>query len=141
MLPKGSTASPSGSGDWVLVAESSAANGRTDMSGNGVCGSPNQCDTENTHFSLLEVNGDYLYIGLENKTYGLNIWRVNMAGVPSGTAPPESSFSLVSSFGLGDPANNTRIFSSTTYTSGADDLLFVSTGNGTNPARIFRTTD
>ncbi|MDH5656857.1 MAG: hypothetical protein OEZ34_13170, partial [Spirochaetia bacterium] len=141
MLPKGSTASPSGSGDWVLVAENPSANGRTNMSGNDVCGTPNKCDTENTHFSLLEVNGNYLYIGLENKTYGLNIWRVNMAAVQSGTAPPESSFSLVSSFGLGDPAANTRIFSSATFTSGADDLLFVSTGNGTNASRIFRTTD
>ncbi|MDH5716237.1 MAG: Ig-like domain-containing protein [Spirochaetia bacterium] len=141
MLPKGSTASPKGSPDWVLVAENPSANGRVDMSGNTACGTTNMCDTENTHISLLEVNGNYLYIGLENSAYGLNIWRADMSSVPSGVSPLESQFSLVSSFGLGDTANNTRIFSYTTYESGGLNYLFVSAGNGTGITKIFRTID
>jgi len=141
MLPKGSTASPKGSPDWVLVAENPSANGRVDMSGNTACGATNMCDTENTHITLLEVNGNYLYIGLENSAYGLNIWRVDMSSVPSGVSPLESQFSLVSSFGINDPANNTRIFSYTTYESGGLNYLFVSAGNGTGITKIFRTID
>jgi len=111
------------------------------MATDRACGVPNKCDTENTHISLLEVNGNYLYIGLENATYGLNIWRVNMASFPSGQVPAKSAFALVSSFGLGNAAVNKRVFSTTRYVVGTDEYLFVSTGNGSGNTNIFRTID
>lgn len=139
MLPAGTTASPKGAGDWVLVAEAGTT-GRTDMSGNAGCISgANRCDTENTHITLLEFNGDYLYIGYDNATHGANVWRADLSAVVSGTVLTESSFTLVGDFGLGFGAGVTRIFSEVTVGDGSTDFLLLMAGDGINPLKVFRT--
>ncbi|RME88649.1 MAG: hypothetical protein D6767_09830 [Candidatus Hydrogenedentota bacterium] len=151
MLPKGTTGAPKGAADWILVAERSAGDGRSDMSDKAECGTaPNKCDTENTHITLLEFNGSYMYIGYDNATYGVNIWRVDFnnaastgGAIPSGTAPLESDFSLAhTNFGLtgtNKTTADTRIFSSATVNDGGVDYLILTTGDGTNPVNVFRT--
>ncbi len=139
MLPKGTSGAPKGSSDWIHVADAGISD-RTDLSGNAACISGvNRCDTENTHITLLEFNGNYLYIGYDNATYGANLWRVDMSAVSSGTAPAESDFALVSTFGLGDAVNNTRFFAHVTANDGGTDYLYLLAGNGTNALRLFRT--
>ncbi|MCP4179751.1 MAG: hypothetical protein GY756_18485 [bacterium] len=145
MLPKNSGDAASAQAAWTLVAEAGSS-GRTDMSGNTAankCGdSPNKCidNWGNTHISLLEMNGDYMYIAYDNNEYGLNIWRVDMSGVTSGTAPSESEFQLLSpGFGLGNSSEFTRIFWHLSYNDGGKDFLTIIAGNGVDPIKIFRT--
>lgn len=150
MLPKGTTGAPKGAGDWILVAEAGTT-GRTDMSQNtGSCGTaPNKC-LNNTHITALEINGSYMYLGYDNGTNGLNLWRVNLSAVasqgngslPSGTAPIASDFSQVSTFGLTGTNKATpdyRIFSHISVSDGGVDYLVITSGTGTGAVNIFRT--
>ena len=138
MLPAGSTASPSGAADWRLVAGTMGTN-RTDMSENAACtAAVNQCDTENTHITLLEVSGNFLYIGFDNETYGVNLWSINLATVASGTVPTQADFTPASSFGLGDAARFRRIFSSSTINFNGINYLHLVAGNGTGAGAVFK---
>ncbi|MCC5815853.1 MAG: putative Ig domain-containing protein [Leptospira sp.] len=129
---------PPGPNDWVLVAENGTT-GQTNMAGNtGKCGSPNKC-LENTHLTLLEVVGDHLYIGYDNKVYGANVWRTNMSTVPSGTAPTEASFEMTNEIGLDGSTVNQRIFSHTTINYSGKDWLIVATRDGSAAMKLYRT--
>ncbi len=141
MLPKAASGSYSTATDWVLVAEAGSS-GRSDMSGNtdpAECGSaPNKC-LSNSHISMLEFNGDYMYVGFDNPNHGLNMWKVDMSTVNSGSTPTETAFTLVSpGFGIGD-SSNTRIFNHLTINDGSKDYLVVVTRNGSNAIKIYRT--
>ena len=139
VLPAGSSATPKGAGDWILVAETGAT-GRSDMSAHSSCiAGVNRCDSENTHITLLETNDTFLYIGFDNATHGVNIWRVDLAGITSGTAPSVNQFDLVGGFGLADNTANTRLFSSASLNVSGSDHLIVLTGNGTGPLSLYRT--
>lgn len=139
LLPQGTTATPKGTADWILVAETGAT-GRSDMSARPACTlAVNQCDTENTHVSLLEINGTYLYVGFDNAAFGLNIWRTNLAAVASGSAPTASSFELVGGFGLGSATVYTRLFANLSYSVGGSDFVVLLAGNGTGSMSVFRT--
>lgn len=140
MLPKGSTASPSGASDWVLVAEYGSS-GKTSMAGNTT-----ECDSSgtniclnNTHITLLEFVGNHLYIGFDNSTNGSNIWRTDMSSVSSGSLPAESSFEMVNITGLDGSASNQRIFSHVTVNDSGTDWLIITTRDGTNAMQIYRT--
>lgn len=138
MLPKGASTTAA---DWVLVAENGST-GKSNMSGNTAanqCGSaPNKC-ADNEHITLLEFNGDYMYVGYDNAVSGLNIWRTDMSSITSGTAPLETAFSLVSpGFGLGD-STNSRIFNHLTINDGSTDYVVVVTRDGSNAVKIYRT--
>lgn len=126
---------------FTLVAEYGTS-GKTNMQGLSAanqCGSaPNRC-AANSHISLLEFNGNFLYVGFDNETYGLNLWRTDMSSINSGNTPAESAFSLVSpGFGINDPTN-TRIFTHTTIKDGATDFLVVISRDGGNAIKIYRT--
>ncbi len=140
VLPQGTTATPKGAADWLLVAETGAT-GRTDLSGNSSCtvSGVNQCDTENTHVTLLEINGNFLYVGFDNATYGLNVWRTDLSSVASGSTPAASAFTLVGSFGLGSASTYTRAFSSLSYNLSGTDFVVLVAGNGAGTTGVFRT--
>ena len=139
MMPKNCGSAAACAAAWQLVAEFGTT-GKTNMAGNtSACGtSPNKC-LSNSHITLLEVLGDYLYIGFDNLTYGSNIWRVNMSSVTSGNTPAQSAFQLVSNFGLDSSANNRKIFSHLKVHQGGKDWLIILSRDGINPIRLYRT--
>ncbi|MCX7633334.1 MAG: hypothetical protein N2Z22_08390, partial [Turneriella sp.] len=103
------------------------------------CGSsPNKCD-KNTHLTLLEFVGNYMYIGYDNRDYGSQIWRVDMSSVTSGTAPAETAFQMVNISGLDGSSSNQRIFTHVTVNDAGKDWLIVITRDGSNAMRIYRT--
>jgi len=152
-----------GSGDWVLVASrtftpqtypnGSALPSRkgTSISGNtATCGvaPANKCE-RNSHLTLLEFVGNYLYLGYDNQDHGANIWRVDMNSATctgaascavSGNYPAEASFTIVNSvLGLDGSATNQRIFSHITVNDAGKDWLILATRDGTNSMKIYRT--
>lgn len=141
VLPKNSGNAVPAQGSWILAAENGVT-GETDMGGNHL-----SAGAANTHITLLEFNGNFLYIGYDNALNGLNIWRTDVSLLPSGSVPAEADFTLLSVFGLNDssgspdPAGNTRVFSSLTLNEAGVDYLVFTTGNGTNPVRVYRTTN
>ena len=112
------------------------------MAGNtGTCGtSPNLCTT-NTHFTLLEFVGNYLYVGYDNASNGANVWRANMTSVSSGSSPAETDFTVVNVLGIDGTNPNQRIFSHVTYNDAGKDWLVVVTRDGSNPMKVYRTTN
>jgi hypothetical protein len=108
-------------GDWSLVAE------------NGTTGRTNMGDVNNKWITLLIRNGDYLYIGFDNPTSGLEIWRTNVAN-PS-TA---GQFEQIGGNGLTDPTRYLRNFSAVSMQQGIDHYLYVSAGDNSLPLAIFR---
>jgi len=135
--------------NWELVAESATSAGRTSMANATWVGrtiTAANIDARNTELTLLVVNGDRLYIGYDNATDGVNIWRTK-SGVTKPTS--ESDFEAVcqssgtvcsvpsKQFGLGGV--DTRIFDGISVNDAGTDYVIVSARNGTNPLRIYRT--
>ncbi len=108
---------------WSLVADNGS--GLTDMG-----------DIKNSSVTLLVVNGDRLYIGYDNDTSGIQIWRT-AAGV---TDPAiEADFEPVSTDGFGDPANNQRIYHGLSISDGGTDYLWLLSGKSGGSIRVYRT--
>ena len=143
MLPgcASSSSCPASASEWVLVAEYGST-GKTNMSGNTAdCGnSPNKCN-DNTHLSLLEIVGSYLYIGYDNATYGAMIWRTDLSSITSGNVPIESDFELVNIPGLDGTATNQKIFSHITVNDSGTDWLILTTRDGDSSVQIYRTSN
>ena len=137
MLPQGTTGSPKGAADWVLVAENGTT-GKTNMAANtGSCGTgPNKCQS-NTHLSLLEFVG----------TYSSNVWRVDFnsgtctggAACTTGLTPAETQFSMVNIPGIDGTATNQRIFTHVTMNDAGKDWLVIVTRDGSSAMKIYRT--
>jgi hypothetical protein len=107
---------------WSLVADNGS--GLTDMG-----------DIKNSSITLLVVNGDRLYIGYDNDTNGIQIWRT-AAGV---TDPAiEADFEPVSTDGFGDPANNQRIYHGLSIADGGTDYLWLLSGKSGGSIRVYR---
>ena len=135
MLPgcSSSVSCPATASEWKLVAEYGSS-GKTNMQGNNAT-----VGSHNTHITLLEFVGDYIYVGYDNSTDGANIWRSDMGSVTSGNTPLESSFSIVNITGLDGTATNQRLFSHVTVHEGGTDWLIVATRDGTNSMKLYRT--
>ncbi|KPJ82515.1 MAG: hypothetical protein AMS17_18920 [Spirochaetes bacterium DG_61] len=109
--------------NWSLVANNGM--GITDMG-----------NINNLYISLLVVNGDRLYIGYDNDTDGIQLWRT-VAGI---TDPEfDSDFEPVLTDGLGDPANNQRIYHGLSITDGGTDYLWLLCGKDGGNVRVYRT--
>jgi hypothetical protein len=141
MMPKNCGTAADCSTKWKLVAEYDTT-GKSTMQGNiADCGTaPNKCHG-NTQATLLEFVGNYLYIGFDNPTYGINLWRTDMSAVISGNIPAEASFDLVSDFGFDATLTNTKIFNHITFYDSSRDWLLISTGNGVVPVKVYRTSN
>jgi len=108
---------------WTLVAGSGS--GITSMG-----------YTNNNALSLLAVNGDRLYIGFDNSSSGLQVWR-SLAGI---TDPQfESDFEPVTLDGFGDPAFNQRIYHGLSIADKTKDYLWLLCGKSGDSMQVFRT--
>lgn len=116
---------------WALVAE------------NGTTGKSNMGNANNSHITLLETVGNYLYIGYDNPVNGANVWRINMSSLPSGYVPSQSEFTQVSINGIGPDSGgaNQKLFSHTTYSFDGKNWLIITTRDGVGAVRIYRTSD
>ncbi len=133
MMPKNCGTASQCADAWTLVAEYGSS-GKTNMQGrNSTVGSGN------THITLLEFVGNYIYIGFDNSTSGANIWRADMSGIPSGSIPAESAFSMVNIPGLDGTTTNQKIFSHITVNDSGTDWLLLTTRDGTDALKIYRT--
>ncbi|HPQ55358.1 MAG TPA: hypothetical protein PK253_19055, partial [Spirochaetota bacterium] len=92
----------------------------------------------NTRITMLTVNGDRLYIGFDNATEGIQIYRT----VPGVTAPTaQSDFEQVSSSGLGYGAANEKIFHAISVPDGGLDYVWVLCGKSGGTMYVFRTSN
>ena len=98
----------------------------------------NRC-LENSHLTLLEFVGNYIYVGYDNDVYGSNVWRADMTSIASGATPAESAFGIVNILGIDGSATNERIFSHITINDAGQDWLIVVTRDGTNAMKLYRT--
>jgi hypothetical protein len=123
----------------MLVAQN-AATGKTNMAGLNASGANNK------EITMLIVNGARLFIGYDNATNGLNIWRTKTGVAAAATesdfepicAAGQACFDPTKQFGFGTPASYTRIFSSTTVNDAGTDYVIFTSGNGSNLVRVFR---
>jgi hypothetical protein len=91
---------------------------------------------DNYAASLLVVNGDRLYIGYNNSSSGLQVWRT-LAGV---TDPQfESDFEPVTTDGLGDPVQNQRIYHAISIVDKDTHYLWLLCGKSGDSLRVYRT--
>lgn len=131
MLPKGTTATPKGANDWILVAENSTS------------GKSNMGYANNSHLSLLDFVGNTLYVGYDNATNGANIWRVDMTSFPSGTAPSLAQFQIVNIAGIesGGGGSNQKIFGHSVIQDSGVNWLIIITRDGSSSMKIYRTSN
>ncbi len=113
--------------NWSIVAENGTSAGITNMD-----------DTDNTSITLLVVNGQRLYIGYDNSSDGVQIWRT-----VNGVTDPafEGDFEQVSTGGFGDSANNQRIYNGISIVDGSTYYLWVLCGKAAGSIRIYRTSN
>ncbi|HPJ38932.1 MAG TPA: hypothetical protein PLT75_10845 [Spirochaetota bacterium] len=101
-------------------------------------GISNMGQSSNTRITMLTVNGDRLYIGFDNATEGIQIYRT----VPGVTAPAaQSDFEQVSSSGLGYGAANEKIFHAISVPDGGLDYVWVLCGKSGGTMYVFRTSN
>ena len=110
-------------GSWMLIADNGM--GVTTM------GSMN-----NKQITLLVVNGDCLYIGFDNPVEGVQVWRT----LPGVTDPlVQGDFEPVTTDGLGDPANNQRIYHGFSAADAINPYLWLLCGRDGSNLRVYRT--
>ena len=107
--------------DWSLVAQ------------NGITGKTNFGDANNRKITMLSANGDYLYVGFDNSTTGIEVWRTNLAN-PS-TA---GDFSQIGGDGFGAGTAITEVYSHISLQSGSIYYLYLSVGKNSIPVRVHR---
>jgi hypothetical protein len=111
-------------GEWSLVAE------------NGSTGKTNMNVSTNTKVSILVKNGSQLYVGYDNATTGVQMWRTK-SGVSNPTA--ESDFEQIGASGFGDASNNLQLYSAISLQQAANFYVYISTGRpGTTPVQPVR---
>lgn len=92
----------------------------------------------NSRITLLAVNGDRLYVGYDNSSDGVMMYRT-LSGMSAPSA--QSDFERVSSGGLGDPASIQKIFHAVSVSDGSDDYLWVLCGTAGGNMYVFRTSN
>lgn len=118
--PLPATATACDPGDWTLVANNGS--GQTSMG-----------DGNNRTMSLLVTNGAYLYVGFDNPTTGVEIWRTNITN-PNTTA----DFSQIGVDGLGDASNNLQIFDGMSSLYSGLNYLYLTTGKSGGIVKVYR---
>ena len=90
----------------------------------------------NKKVSLLVKNGSQLYVGYDNATLGIQMWRTK-SGVTDPTS--ESDFEQIGGNGLGDTLNNLELYSAVSLEQSGSYYLYVSAGRpGTTPVQPLR---
>jgi hypothetical protein len=143
MMPANCGSAASCATAWQLVAEYGST-GKTNMRSNNAIGA------NNTHITLLEFVGNWLYVGWDNAIDGANVWRVDFNSATctgsqscmvSGNKPAETQFSIVNLPGIesGGGGSNQKIFSHVTVNDAGKDWLIIITRDGSNAMKIYRT--
>jgi hypothetical protein len=143
MMPANCGSAASCAAAWQLVAEYGST-GKTNMRSNNTIGA------NNTHITLLEFVGNWLYVGWDNAIDGANVWRVDFNSptctgsqscMVSGNKPAETQFSMVNLPGIesGGGGSNQKIFSHVTVNDAGKDWLIIATRDGSNAMKIYRT--
>ncbi|MEM7183635.1 MAG: hypothetical protein AAF518_22195, partial [Spirochaetota bacterium] len=109
------------SDDWTLVAEN-ASTGKTNFG-----------DSNNKKITMVAHNGDYLYVGFDNATTGIEVWRTNTAD-PSA----EGDFTQIGGDGFGEGTNITEVYDRVSLGSGSIHYLYMSIGKNSVPVRVHR---
>lgn len=111
-------------GEWSLVAE------------NGTTGKTNMGVSTNKELSIIVKNGSKLYIGYDNPTTGVQIWRTK-DGVSDPTS--ESDFEQIGANGLGDASNNLELYSAVSLHQDGSYYVYITTGRpGSTPVQPLR---
>jgi hypothetical protein len=121
-------------GDWSLIDGGTAPLVTDNYTSFG-----NPTTNGNRTISMVITNGSYLYVGFDNPTTGVQIWRTNQAN-PSNEANWEqvSVSGLTDQFNDPDPTNQWQIYSSVSAQSNGVYYLYVATGKPGYPLSIYR---
>ena len=133
--PAPATAADCDSDDWTLIAA------------NGVGGDAelSQLDNpRNSHISVLVANGNYLYVGYDNATDGVGVFRsdaptISASGDFEGNAGCTPPCAGIGGDGFGTPATNVAFFDAKSLNFGGTDFLYVMVGDGVDPVSVYRT--
>ncbi len=134
--PPPASASACDPDDWSLIAANSQP--PTDLS---------QFDRpENTAISLLAVNGNWLYLGFDNATDGISLYRskapdpLSLADFQGDQACSAADIGCqgLGGPGLGDPSNNQQILAHLSLDFEGRSWLFFLAGSPTGPLRVYR---
>ncbi len=108
---------------WMLIADN----------GTGIT---NMGNMNSKKITLLVVNDDRLYIGFDNPVDGVQVWRTHL-----GVTDPvvDGDFEPVTIDGLGDPADNQRIYHAFSADDGTAPYLWLLCGRDGVDLRVFRT--
>jgi hypothetical protein len=106
-------------GDWSLVA-------------NNGSGYTNFGDANNKQITMLQPNGNYLYIGFDNPL-GIKVYRTALNNPIS-----EGDFSQIGGDGFGNPLTNKQIYSTISIQNGTIFFAYSSIGQNSNPVRVHR---
>jgi hypothetical protein len=132
--PAPATAADCDSDDWTLIA----ANGTGDAA-------LSQFDNpNNSHNSVLAVNGDYLYVGYDNAVDGVVVFRSDATVISAssdfeGEAGCTAPCAGIAGDGFGTPATNVAFFDAKSLNFGGTDFLYVLVGDGVSPVSVYRT--
>jgi hypothetical protein len=116
--------------NWSLITQRDLSTGtNTDMR-----------NKNNQYATLLVANGDYLYVGFDNGTNGVQLWRTNVGVEATGTPTPAgpSDFTQIGGNGLGYPADYTAMYSGISIQGSDGYYIYVSAGNSSGPVAVFR---
>lgn len=125
-------------GDWTLVAPNTVGDARLTQLD----------DADNTHLAFVIANGAFLYVGFDNPTDGVAVYRTS-AAAPSaadfrgegGCVATAPGCEGLGGDGFGSPTTNTRLFDAVSLRFSSRDYLYVTAGDGTGPVRVFRTSN
>jgi|GEM_PF-1296487 len=136
------------SANWKLALSSSQLS-YTDDSNQGTDGSNNKA------IGLMQVNGDYLYIGFENETHGVTIFRTKagvtgiddgagILGASDGTAgngDGHLDFVQQGIAGLGQSTSFRYIFSSASLKKLGKNYIYITVGDNNDAIKVVRQVD
>jgi hypothetical protein len=99
----------------------------------------------NTHVSALFASGAYLYLGFDNPTTGVQLFRTAAADPLDAAAftghlgcqATDPSCAPLGGAGMGDPSN-VHVFDARALPAGSATDVWVTAGSGTGPARAYR---
>jgi len=118
--PDPATATACDAGDWTLVANNGS--GQTSMG-----------DSNNKTISLVVTNGSYLYVGFDNTTTGVQVWRTNALDPLAA-----GDFSKIGGDGLGAASNNLQIFDAMSSVYSVTNYLYLTTGKSGGIVKVYR---
>ncbi|PJZ71488.1 hypothetical protein CH373_03090 [Leptospira perolatii] len=124
---------------WKCVPETSGGTDTCDAGdwsvvGDDGTGNTNFGEDTNRTITMVVKNGAYLYVGFDNPTTGIQVWRTGDTNPGSSS----SSWTKIGGNGLGDATNIKQIFSATSVPVGGVNYLYVSAGKNGVPVRVYR---